>query len=112
MSQFDRVLDGKVAVVTGAGRGIGRAIALAYAQAGAGVVCSARSEDEIKQTAATIISNGGRSTYCVTDITDAASTAALFGHAVKVFGGLDIVVANAGTTGASVFVEMSEPENW
>ena len=112
MSQFDRVLDGKVAVVTGAGRGIGRAVALAYAQAGAGVVCSARSENEIKQTAATILSNGGRSTYCVTDIADAASTAALFGHAVKFFGGLDIVVANAGTTGASVFVEMSEPEKW
>ena len=112
ISQFDRVLDGKVAVITGAGRGIGRAIALAYAHAGASVVCSARSESEIKQTAATITSNGGRSTHQVTDITDAASTAALFARAVQSFGGLDIVVANAGIAGETAFVELSQPDDW
>ena len=112
MSEFDRVLDGKGAVITGAGRGIGRAIAFAYAHAGAGVVCAARSESEIKETAATITSKGGRSTHCVTDVTDLASAAALFAHVVQSFGGVDIVIANAGTPGASAFVEFSKPDSW
>src|SRR6266478_9263418 len=110
MSEFERVLDGKVAVITGAGRGIGRAIALAYAHAGASVVCSARSESE--KTVATITSKGGRGTHCVADVTDLASTAALFAHAVESFGGLDIVIANAGTPGESACVESSEPDSW
>jgi len=112
MLEFDRLLDGKVAVITGAGRGIGRAIAIAYAHAGASVVCSARSESEIKETAATITSKGGCSTHCVTDVTDVASTTALFAHVVKSFGGLDIVVANAGTAGETASVEASEPDSW
>jgi len=112
MPELDRSLIGKVAVVTGAGRGIGRAIALAYAHAGARVVCSARSEPEIRETAAIIESEGGCGTHWMTDVTDIASTAALFTHVVDSFGGLDIVVANAGIPGESALVEMSAPDNW
>src|SRR6516164_1190763 len=109
---FDRVLDGKVAVITGAGRGIGRAIAIAYAQAGASVVCSARSETEINATAETITRKGGRSIHCVADVTDAASTAGLFTHAVRFFGAVDIVIANAGIPGESAAAESTDPDSW
>jgi 3-oxoacyl-[acyl-carrier protein] reductase len=112
MSEFDRVLDGKVAVITGAGRGIGRAIAIAYAHAGASVVCSARSESEIMETAGTITAEGGRTIHCVADVTDVASTGALFAHAKASFGAVDIVVANAGTPGDTASVELSEPGSW
>jgi 3-oxoacyl-[acyl-carrier protein] reductase len=110
--EFNRVLDGKVAVITGAGRGIGRAIAIAYAQAGAGVVCSARSESEVNATAETITRKGGRSTHCVADVTDAASTAGLFAHAVGFFGGVDIVIVNAGIPGESAATESTDPNSW
>jgi 3-oxoacyl-[acyl-carrier protein] reductase len=112
MAQVDRVLDGKVAVVTGAGRGIGRAIAVAYARAGANVICAARSESEIRDTATTITRQGGRGTHFVTDIADAAGATRLFACAVQSFGGLDIVIANAGIPGESVCVESTDPESW
>ncbi|HEY7244009.1 MAG TPA: SDR family oxidoreductase [Xanthobacteraceae bacterium] len=112
MPEHDRMLMGKVVVITGAGRGIGRAIAVAYANAGASIVCSARSDSEIRETAAIIGSTGGCATHWVTDVTDLASIDALFAHVVDSFGGLDIVVANAGIPGESARVEVSAPDNW
>ena len=66
----DGVLSGKVAVVTGASRGIGRAIAVGYAAAGAAVCCVARTESDIARTVADIRSDGGTATSVQADVTD------------------------------------------
>lgn len=105
-------LSGKVAVVTGAGRGIGRAIALAYAQAGASLVCAARTASEIEQTAAGITAAGGRAIAVPCDVTDENSVRELFRKTREACGGVDIVVINAGANYDRETVEASNPTNW
>ena len=112
MSDEIQPLNGKVALITGAGRGIGRAIALAYARAGATVVCSARSKNEIDETVALIEAEGGKASACVADVVDYEAVKALFHHAAAVHGGVDIVVGNAGTNGQGRKVENSDPVQW
>ena len=65
-----KALEGTVAVVTGSGRGIGKAIALAYAEAGAAVCCASRTVTEIEETVKTIEERGGRALAVRTDATD------------------------------------------
>jgi 3-oxoacyl-[acyl-carrier protein] reductase len=86
-------LNGKVAIVTGAGRGIGRAIALAYAQAGAAIGCAARTSAEIDETVQKIQSLGGQSVAVQTDVTQLESVQHLLATVVEHFGGLDILVS-------------------
>jgi 3-oxoacyl-[acyl-carrier protein] reductase len=105
-------LEGKVAVITGAGRGIGRAIALAYARAGAAVVCSARGDREITETAALINDAGGRALAHAADVADYDSVVTLFRRASGEFGGIDIVVANAGVATEQRRIEHSDPAQW
>ncbi len=105
-------LSGKVAVITGAGRGIGRAIALAYARSGAAVVCSARSANEIQETASLIEEQGGKASAVVADVCDYAAMEALFAAGVQQFGGIDIVVANAGVELQSRKIENCDPDLW
>jgi len=105
-------LQGKVAVVTGAGRGIGKAIALAYAREGAAVCCAARSQSQIDATAAEIRQAGGRSLAVQTDVTQWASVDKLFRAAAEAFGGVDIVVINAGAQYDRRPVEDSIPADW
>ncbi|MDI2132837.1 SDR family NAD(P)-dependent oxidoreductase [Yinghuangia seranimata] len=88
-------LDGKVAVVTGAARGIGAATARAFHQAGATVVLAARSADALKALADEITADGGRALAVPTDVTDEASVAALVARTVEEFGRLDAAVNNA-----------------
>ena len=89
-------LSSDVAVVTGAGRGIGEGIASVMAGAGAAVVLAARRTAEIEKVAASIRDEGGRAISCTTDGTDAAAVDALARKAVDEFGRLDIWVNNAG----------------
>ena len=91
-------LDGKVAIVTGASRGIGRAIALALGREGAAVVLAARSMERLAEAAELVREAGGRAEPVITELTEEGSIR----HLVKVtrdkFGRLDILVNNAGTT--------------
>ncbi len=92
-------LDGRVAVITGAGRGIGRAIALAYAREGARLALAARSESELEQTVAAVSEMGGQAIAVPTDITSQAHTERLSEAAVERFGRIDVLVNNAGISG-------------
>ncbi|WER46598.1 SDR family NAD(P)-dependent oxidoreductase [Cupriavidus sp. WKF15] len=113
MSQIEgKFLQGKVAVITGAGRGIGCAIALAYARAGAAVVCSARREADIQETAALIQAAGGRAIAHVADVADYASVSVLFCRAEEAFGGVDIVVGSAGVALGQGKIADSDPALW
>lgn len=105
-------LSGKTAIVTGAGRGIGRAIALAYAQAGAHVSCAARTQAEIEETAQRIRDVGGRALALRTDVTDPQAVAQLMAATYEEFGGLDILVINAGGNFDPRSVETSAPDDW
>jgi NAD(P)-dependent dehydrogenase (short-subunit alcohol dehydrogenase family) len=90
-------LSGKVAIVTGAGSGIGRAAALAYAHKGASVVLAGRREPELRVTADKITSRGGKAAVIPTDITDETAIANLVAGAVEHFGRVHIAFNNAGT---------------
>ncbi|MHC4982991.1 MAG: SDR family oxidoreductase [Planctomycetota bacterium] len=92
---MDVHLKDKVALVTGAGRGIGRAIAKALAGCGAQVVLAARTKEQIDAVAADIATAGGTAAPVVADVSDEASVAELFGE-VRKLGRLDILVNNAG----------------
>lgn len=102
----------KVAVVTGAGRGIGRAIALAYAQAGATVVCAARTQGEIDATTEQIREQGGKSVAIAVDVSQQPAVESLLAKAAEHFGGIDIVVVNAGVSLDRRTVAESNPDDW
>jgi NAD(P)-dependent dehydrogenase (short-subunit alcohol dehydrogenase family) len=89
-------LDNKVALVTGGGRGIGRAICLALADAGAHVVAAARTTEEIDAGAKEITDAGGKATAVTADIANEDDVVALFDHVRDVHGRLDVLVNNAG----------------
>lgn len=91
-----RPLDGRGAVVTGGGRGIGAAVARALADAGARVVVAARTRDEIERVAAALRERGARAWAVVCDVVDEASVRALGGEARRLLGAVEILVNNAG----------------
>jgi NAD(P)-dependent dehydrogenase (short-subunit alcohol dehydrogenase family) len=97
-------LDGRVALVTGAGRGLGRAAAIGLAQAGAEVLLVSRSRAELDDVAAAIRAADGSASPLVCDITAGAQTRALF----AALGRLDILVNNAGANIPEPFVDVSE----
>jgi NAD(P)-dependent dehydrogenase (short-subunit alcohol dehydrogenase family) len=105
------VLQGKVAIVTGASKGIGRAIAERYAREGARVVLASRSPAALQSIAETINSLGGHAAALAVDVSDPRSVESMVRRAAAVFGGLDIMVNNAGTTAVKPSADL-EAEAW
>ena len=106
------ILDGKVAIVTGASSGIGRAAAHLLAREGAAVVVSARREAELDVVSSEIGDAGGRAVAVAGDVRDEAHNARLVETAVSKFGGLDIAFNNAGTLGAMGAVPDIDLDGW
>lgn len=97
-----RELEGRVALVTGASRNIGRATALALAEGGASVIVNARTSiDEAKAVVAEIESRGGKAMAAIADVTDEAAVNAMAKEALERFGRLDVLVNNAAVRGVS-----------
>ncbi len=91
-----RILEGETAIVTGAGRGLGRAISLVLARAGATVAVASRSADEVERTKREIEGAGGKALAIATDVTSRTAVEALVERTRETTGRLDIVVNNAG----------------
>jgi 3-oxoacyl-[acyl-carrier protein] reductase len=104
-------LDGKVAVITGSGRGIGKADALLLAREGASVVVSDIDEAPIWETVRQIEAAGGKAAGCVADVANPEDTQKLMDTAVDKFGDLNILVNNAGLTRDAVIHKMTD-EQW
>jgi len=102
---MDLELDGKVAIVTGASRGLGRAMAVALAEQGVSVLAAARSADDLAELEARY---PGRIKGRPCDMRDLAAVGALADEAVAAFGRLDIVVNNAGIAPAGAFLDQAE----
>ena len=111
MTDTGRTLEGQVALVTGAGRGIGRAIALALASEGAGVVLAARTRQQLAEVAAEIRARGGRALAVPTDVTQDAAVEALVEQTIAEFGRLDVLVTAAGTASFGP-VAGTKPADW
>jgi len=112
MALLDRFqMADKVTLVTGAGRGLGRGIALAFAEMGAHVVCAARTAKQIDATAARARELGRRALAVECDVTDAAQLAALVERAMAKFGRLDVLVNNAGGFPPMRFLD-TDPASW
>ena len=108
MSIIERfTLDKQVAIVTGSGRGIGRAIALAYAEAGADVVCAARTLADVEAVAGEIRALGRRALAVRCDVTDLASLSTVVDTALAEFGRITHLVNNAGGSGPNDPLKMS-----
>jgi len=105
-----RMLEGETAIVTGAGRGLGRAISLGLARAGATVAVASRSSDEIERTKREIEEAGGKALAIATDVTSKAAVDALVARTREATGRLDIVVNNAGVFVWKALAELEERE--
>jgi 3-oxoacyl-[acyl-carrier protein] reductase len=106
-----RELDGKIAIVTGAGRNIGRAIALTLAEGGASILVNARSNRaEAEAVAREIEAHGGKALVHIGDVADAGAVQAMADAAVRHFGRIDILVNNAALRREKAFADMSYAE--
>ncbi len=105
-------LKGKVAIVTGAGRGIGRAISKVMAREGAAITLAARSLDQLQATASEIQGAGGRCAVVQTDVTSEDSVNQMVKETLDEFGTVDILVNNSGIAGPTALCEETTVEDW
>ena len=105
-------LEGQVALITGAGRGIGRAIALAYAREGAQLVLAARSDSELEIVAGEVAALGVEAIALRTDVTSQIATQRLARRTVERFGRIDVLVNNAGISGPIGPLQDNDIEDW
>jgi 3-oxoacyl-[acyl-carrier protein] reductase len=106
------LLHGKVALITGAGRGIGRAAALGFAREGAAVACVARTIEEVLETVRMAQAANGLAIACVGDVTDFAAMQAHCRMAESTFGAIDLVVGAAGASNENKPVADSDVDAW
>ena len=105
-------LDGQVAIVTGGGRGIGRSIAIAFAEAGAKLVLVSRTQSQLDEAAGAVRDAGGDTITIATDVTDRAAVSAMADQVKQAQGRVDILVNNAGGGIEPKSIADSDPELW
>jgi NAD(P)-dependent dehydrogenase (short-subunit alcohol dehydrogenase family) len=105
-------LDGKVALITGASKGIGRVMSRLFAKEGAAVVCAARSRDLVEETATLIKDDGGRALAVTGDAATEGDVQKMVAAGVKAFGKLDVLVNNAGDGGPTKRVQEYTTDDW
>jgi len=105
-------MKGKTTIVTGAGSGVGRALALEFARQGARVVCAARRAPRIQETVAAIEAAGGAALAVQTDVTDTVQVQRMVHQSLDVFGQIDVLFNNAGSFGALGAVWEVDPDSW
>src|ERR1700741_212445 len=109
---MQKALTGQVAIVTGRGRGIGRAIAQALAQQGAAVTVTARSGEQLAETVALITAAGGRAIAVTADVTDPHAVKRVVTETEQQLGPVDLLVNNAGSASALGPLWEVDPEDW
>jgi NAD(P)-dependent dehydrogenase (short-subunit alcohol dehydrogenase family) len=107
-------LDGKVAIITGAGRGLGRAMAVKFAETGADIVAAARTQSQLDETADAVRKTGRKCLIVPTDVTVSAQVNTLAEATIKEFGKIDILVNNAGGGDSGAGKQLTEitDEDW
>jgi NAD(P)-dependent dehydrogenase (short-subunit alcohol dehydrogenase family) len=106
------MLKGKVAMITGASQGLGRALALAYAKEGASIVINSRSEESIRPVAEEAESLGAEVLALMADVSKSADVERLVGAATQRFGRIDVLLNNAGLLGPRVAIEEYPEDEW
>lgn len=106
------MLDGKVALITGASQGLGKALALAYAEAGAKIVINSRSEGSIQPVAQEVEGKDAEVLSVAADVSDSKDAQRLVDKAVERFGRIDVLVNNAGVLGPRVAIEEFPEDEW
>ncbi len=107
-------MDGKRVIVTGAGRGLGRQMALHLADAGADIVCAARTQSQIAAVAREIEAKGRQALVIPTDVSDSSQVDAMVQQTIDEWGGFEVMLANAGASGPASMKQLTEitDEDW
>src|SRR6266566_6621968 len=105
-------LEGKVALITGASKGIGRVMSRLFAQEGAAVICAARTRDLVEETAGLVKAAGGRAIAVTGDAATEADVQRMIEAGVRAFGKLDVLINNAGDGGPTKRVQDYTSDDW